>query len=681
MTPERITSLPTRMLALDTETYRILAGLLAPKLVVGSIGWLAPGPKVEGVPLSREHVAEVFARVLEDPEAVFGGANAPFDILVLAVYFAGLGIDVMPQIFAMLEGGRVYDLQIAEALHAIAEGTLGRDPRTGGELENPETGKRGRYSLATCVDLTLGRTDAKANDAYRLRFDEFDGMPLEQIPQEARDYMVDDARNTGECILAQTGHLPKTSAKHEWGNMTAADGSVYNACISCGATRFGAVCYVRKPHRNLYGLADQVYSACVLHFGAAWGFAVDQASVDVVERHARRRRARLITPFIEAHVFREDGSEDRAVLKRMVAIAYGATEPCPVCGGAGKIPKLEQKTLQCPDCKGRVVPWRSAGKVREPTVTNCARCANTGRVPHPKPDLRGCVSVAAPDDGGDEDARHPGEMTCDSTGFVLTDDVPRSKSGAVGFGRDALHESGDEFLMKLGEFKEDEKILKDYIPFLRTARVPVNGHLAECDLVNPAAQGKKKKRCHCPGPYRDITLTLRPNVALETLRVSYDGYIMLLPRAPGFIDSVSFTVDSATGYALHTAHGLNTGDGPVQTPSGGTTDYWIICVDPDHFQLASSRANALAGIAVGFTDAGTGTQKFMEYVPSIRECIVARGPQTEVVEVPDDYELQPGESVYTPPALSVMQVLEQAATTGYEDDDGDEGGADAEVAA
>jgi hypothetical protein len=59
---------------------------------------------------------------------------------------------------------------------------------------------------------------------------------------------------------------------------------------------------------------------------------------------------------------------------------------------------------------------------------------------------------------------------------------------------------------------------------------------------------------------------------LDTGRVSYRGYVQLLPRRPGF-------VDKETG----------------------------------------------------------------EYVPSLRECIVARDPQYAEVEVPDDYVLQPGE--------------------------------------
>lgn len=66
------------------------------------------------------------------------------------------------------------------------------------------------------------------------------------------------------------------------------------------------------------------------------------------------------------------------------------------------------------------------------------------------------------------------------------------------------------------------------------------------------------------------------------------------------------------------AHGLLTGDGPVQlTSSGGLppelallTDYWIIKTGAGTFKLASSLANALLGVAVAFSTDGTGVHTY-----------------------------------------------------------------------
>lgn len=62
-------------------------------------------------------------------------------------------------------------------------------------------------------------------------------------------------------------------------------------------------------------------------------------------------------------------------------------------------------------------------------------------------------------------------------------------------------------------------------------------------------------------------------------------------------------------------HGLLAGDGPIgvstsvalPTPLVGAANYYAVPVDADHLQLATSRANALAGIYVEILDAGSGT--------------------------------------------------------------------------
>jgi hypothetical protein len=463
----------------------------------------------------------------------------------------------MPWIFALLREERVFDIQIAEPLHAIANGHLGKDPRTGQQLKNPETGKMGSYSLTNCVDMVLGRLDAKANDEWRKRYAELEPIPIEQWPQAAQDYPKDDARNTIECALAQVGLMPKMSVSHNWANFRRDDGTVYSACADCMATKYSAPCMTRRPHRNLQDVANQVWSAFALHAGAAWGFRVDQSKVDKIEAYALRRRAKLIQPFIDAGIVFEDSDglhEKRSVLKKMVALAYGASGACSHCAGTGKIPSPAAKPIRCPACRGRCQPWKAAGKIKDPTVAWCETCKNTALVPNPAPPMINCV-------GAD------GTKTCDGTGLVLSEDVPRSEKDGISFGRDTLIESGDDFLMAYGYYQEDAKVLKDYVPYLRLARVPIAGHQVDCEI----ALQKKDGECRCPGPYRDVTLTLKPNVILETGRVSYRGYIQLFPRKPGFIDE-------ETG----------------------------------------------------------------EYIPSLRECIVPRGPRYGVVEVPDDYVLQPG---------------------------------------
>lgn len=612
----RIQSLLDHGVSLDTETFVMVPGNLCPPLVAGSAGWYCDG-SVHGAFLPREQAIQAFLDALRDPSTIIVTANGPYDLAVLVVELEHIGFDVLPLIFEAFEQQRIYDIQTAEALHAIANGHLGKDPRTGGALMNPDTGRKGQYSLAMCVSLTLGRDDSKANDEFRLRYHELADIPPEQWPPAARDYPVDDARNTLQVALAQCGFLPKTAVHHLWGTFTREDGTEYTACTACGATKVSATCVRREPHRNLLQVADQTYSAFCLHLGAVWGFHVDQKAVDTIEGYALRRRAKLIQPFIDAGIITHDADgyhENQSVLKRMVAIAYGATEPCPHCKGTGKIPSPTAKPVRCGDCRGACLPtakpgpkcnaWRAAHAI--PQVPGaalgapgalpwwCGVCSNTGLVPNPNPKMINCVlkgaKRSADEDAGEDDAESEGDTkTCDGTGFVLPVGVPKTDKGGVGKGRDPLIESGDEFLMSLGSYLEDAKVLKDYVPWLRRGRACVEccqpgtekrPHISTCGT---AARFTRVGDDGVPvvevpaENYRDIALTLRPNTPLETERVSYiDGYVQLLPRAPGFKDN-----------------------------------------EPG----------------------GTG-----EYIPSLRECITARGPRYEIVEVPEDYVLQEGES-------------------------------------
>lgn len=84
------------------------------------------------------------------------------------------------------------------------------------------------------------------------------------------------------------------------------------------------------------------------------------------------------------------------------------------------------------------------------------------------------------------------------------------------------------------------------------------------------------------------------------------------------VDEFSATAlaGAADAYLVHVSHGLLTGDGPFQlTDVGGTlppelstgVDYWAVKVTADHFGVATSLQNALAGVVVEFSTTGSGT--------------------------------------------------------------------------
>jgi len=97
------------------------------------------------------------------------------------------------------------------------------------------------------------------------------------------------------------------------------------------------------------------------------------------------------------------------------------------------------------------------------------------------------------------------------------------------------------------------------------------------------------------------------------------NYTAALDVLAAFVDFV-YTADSASDQLHAVAHGLKNGDGPVETSNAGgglptglavATPYWVILVDADHFKLATSQANAIAGVNIDITTNGTGVQTLL----------------------------------------------------------------------
>lgn len=492
MKPHRVASLPRTAVAVDTETWLIEPGVLAPPLVCFSFAgpgreWVRGGDEQD-----KQRGLDEFLDLLRDDRVVLVLANAAFDLLVIATYARRTrGADIMPEIYAALAAGRVWDVQVAEQLRAIAEGTLGKDPFTLLELKRDamapdaaaravagarawagddparqahaamvahvagiatKAGGRAGYSLAQVLRITTGDDGAKDHDDYRLRFRELDGVPHRDWPEVARQYVLDDARNTRRCALVQAGHEPGL----RWRDYPGHPGA--------------PVVLRREAHQNLHDLANQVSTAWALHLGGNRGFATCQRTVDEVEARALAAQARDLPRFLEAGIVRPDGTADQLALARLVARAYAGdggarcpacedgSVPCPACGVSGRVPGArEGTTKKCPEC----------GADR---YLKCEPCRGTGY------DLDACPMI------------------------------PRTDTGGVASSRDALNESGDDLLIARAEFTEG-KVLTLYVPLFRrpvvqprsnvlvtTGRIsvgdglhslPRNGRVRECVVARP----------------------------------------------------------------------------------------------------------------------------------------------------------------------------------------------------
>ncbi|WP_338865155.1 DNA polymerase [Myxococcus stipitatus] len=273
------------LFSFDTETYPIQPGLLAPPLVCASIAQESPGSERL---LSAGQARTWFREALRSPDVHVTGANLAYDLGVMCADDPRLVDDV----FAAAEAGRFHDVAIREALMDIALGLHGVDPATGRPLGDDEGA---RYPLALLVKRHLGldiSADKHAPDAWRLRYGELDGVPLERWPEGAVKYPLRDARYTLDVHLSQAR----------------AASSVANG-------------------GNLHAEEDQVRAALALHFASVWGLRTHVGRVEElrnrVETEWQANRAR----FRAAGIFRASGSKDAKRLAQLVTAAYNGAPP------------------------------------------------------------------------------------------------------------------------------------------------------------------------------------------------------------------------------------------------------------------------------------------------------------------------------------------------------------------
>jgi DNA polymerase-1 len=199
------------------------------------------GEPAEGI-LNRWSTLKDIRSILEG-DMVLVGHNLAYDLGVVCAADPTL----VPLVFAKLDRDEAFDTLIAEQLIEIAEGTLG---------QGSSSSSGGGHSLEDLGRKYLGvdmSQDKHGPDAWRLRYAELDGIPLEAWPEAARAYPIRDARYTYDIAVRQI-----------------ADG------------------------RNLHDLPAQVRAHWALHLSAMWGMRTDAQWVadftaKVTAEHCRTR--------------------------------------------------------------------------------------------------------------------------------------------------------------------------------------------------------------------------------------------------------------------------------------------------------------------------------------------------------------------------------------------------------
>lgn len=289
--------------SLDTETFPIAPGCIAPKLVCGSVS----GERVTRL-LDADETIQFFKDQLSYGNHLVG-LNFSYDLGVLCAEDPELTFLV----FEALEKGLLHDIAIREALIDIARGTL---LEKGDEEMGIRYGMRELSKRYMPEEIERIQADKKGENSFRLRYGELFPLAIKDWAWEARAYPLRDAEFTLQIYLKQEG----------------------------------------GP--NLHDEKRQMRAAFVMQLMSIWGLRTNREKVSKlraeVEKEWNETRERL-GPHKEscqtgcnlhACIFRADGSKDTKALGDRVTAAYRGSPPKT---GTGKVATDRDTLLESGD--------------------------------------------------------------------------------------------------------------------------------------------------------------------------------------------------------------------------------------------------------------------------------------------------------------------------------------------
>lgn len=169
---------------LDTETFLVEPGILAPKMVCLQYNVNDEDSCI--LPAWRDDWKVLAECWLERDDYTIWGHRVPYDLAVMAKAHPKL----LPLIFAKYRKGLIRDTRIAIGHYDISEGQFEW-------VDIPEAGrKRNEHSLAQYELRFTGKVRMKGVNSWQLKYHTLYGVPIDEWPMEAVDYALADADGT-----------------------------------------------------------------------------------------------------------------------------------------------------------------------------------------------------------------------------------------------------------------------------------------------------------------------------------------------------------------------------------------------------------------------------------------------------------------------------------------------------
>lgn len=186
-----------KTVAFDNETHLITRFKPAPTIVCTT--WY--DGEDGGILVDKEEIREWFLQHLGNDDIEFVGQNVAFDFATAASTFP----ELLPLIFHAYKNNRVTDTAIRQQLYDVAVGRTFSDDKIKG------------YSLAGLVKLIFDEemTGKEGEDIWRLRYGELEDIPLENWPEEAIEYALNDSIDTYRVWETQSEGQDLIRGEHE----------------------------------------------------------------------------------------------------------------------------------------------------------------------------------------------------------------------------------------------------------------------------------------------------------------------------------------------------------------------------------------------------------------------------------------------------------------------------------